>query len=154
MPDEACASTTYSEDEFELSLSGVSSVFGVGGGDDDTGPNTRGSHEENEEEEEEQLGADEGGSVPMEPTAAVVALVVSKEKIGGDASDDDATTNGEYSSCEDAPLPLISPSFTGVGERDGRTTKQVCVCADVQIFFMYSNLRIYPVGTKMKHLQV
>lgn len=119
MPAEACASTTYSDDEFELSLSGVSSVFGVGD-NDNTGPNTRESHEEEEEEEEQ--GAGEREVIRMEPTTAVVP-----NENGDHASDHgaDVSEAGYSSFGEEAPLPVISPSFTGVGERDGRTTKQV-----------------------------
>lgn len=173
MPDESCAaSTAYSEDEFELSLSGTSSVFGVGdggGGDDDDGnddtrPSTREGHkeeaeegweEEGQEDEGEQQGANERGGALVEPVTAVV--VVSNENEGDDPCDHGATTDVSetaYSSLEEASLPLISPSLTGVGERDGRTTKQVCVrecvrvCADIQqlgvehIDYSYSGTKI------------
>ncbi|CAM9331854.1 unnamed protein product [Pylaiella littoralis] len=120
MPADACSSTTYSEDEFELSLSGVSSMFGVGNDDDGTRQNTT---IESHEEENGAQGGDTTGGAPMEPMTAVV---VSNEK--DDASSDDCAANASdaYSSFEEPSLPLLSLSLTGVGERDGRTSKQVC----------------------------
>lgn len=109
-------SSTYSEDEFELTAGSLSVVSS------DTGPNTRESHEE----EEEEGGGDQQGADEREGASPKLAVVLPKE--GVDADDNAGVSEAGYSSFEDdeVSLPLISPSFT-VGERDGRTTKQVCV---------------------------
>lgn len=108
--------SSYSEDEFELSLSAVSSV---GDGDTDTGPDTREAYKED----------DSNGTVGNEEIGFKPTVVLSNEKGGaaGEAGDDGGdVSDAGYSSFNDGeePLPLISPSFT-VGERDGRTNKQV-----------------------------
>lgn len=111
-------SSDYSEDEFELtagslSLSAVSS--------DAAGPNTR----ETQDDQEGGEGTDEREEQGVSPRLTVV---LPKESL--DAGDDAGVSEAGYSSFEDddGSSPLISPSFT-VGERDGRTTKQVHVPA-------------------------
>lgn len=105
-------SSTYSEDGFELTAASLSAVSS------DTGQNTRGSHDA-----EEDQGTDE-----REEASSKLKVVLPKENAGADDSAD--ASEAGYSSFDDdeAPLPLISPSFT-VGQRDGRTTKQVHVPA-------------------------
>lgn len=106
-------SSTYSEDEFELTAGSSSAIWS------ETGPNTRDSHDE-----EGDLGTEErGGASPR------LTVVLPKESVDADDNNVDASEAG-YSSFEDdeASLPLLSPSFT-VRERDGRTTKQVHVPA-------------------------
>ncbi len=107
---------SYSEDEFERSLSGVSSV---GDRDTDTGPDTIDTHDE--EGSSEARGREDAG---FQPT---VVLLPNDNDDAGEAGEDGAdASDAGYSSFNDGEesLPLISPSFT-LGERDGRTNKQV-----------------------------
>eukprot|EP00752_Nemacystus_decipiens_P006514 g5866.t1 len=106
-------SSTYSDDEFELTAGSLSAAVSA----DDSGPNTQGSH--HDEEGDDQGAADE----TQEGASSKLTVVLPKESVGADGNAD--VSDAGYSSFEDddSSLPLISPSFT-VGERDGRTTKQ------------------------------
>lgn len=97
-------SSTYSEDEFELTAGSLSAVSS-----NTAGPNTRESYDDEREDATSRL-----------------TVVLPKESVGDDDDNVDVSEAG-YSSFEDddaASLPATSPSFT-VGERDGRTSKQV-----------------------------
>lgn len=102
-------SSTYSEDEFELTAASMSAVSS------DTGPTTR------DNDVEVDQGFDE-----REDASSKLVVVLPGESIGADENAD--ASEAGYSSFDDdeESLPRISPSFTVVvGERDGRTTKQV-----------------------------
>jgi len=107
--------SSYSEDEFDLSLSAAVSSSSVG----DTGPDTK------DIQEEDGSSATCGrGDAGFEPR---VLLLPNDGGNAGEAGEDGAdASDAGYSSFNDGEesLPLISPSFT-VGERDGRTNKQV-----------------------------
>ena len=115
-------SSNYSEDGFELTAESLSAVSS------ETGPNTRESHDDDDGDEEGGEERDHGAD-EREVVTPKLTVVLPKESFDADGSAADASDAG-YSSFEDdeASLPLISPSFT-VGERDGRTNKQVHIPA-------------------------
>lgn len=134
-------SSTYSEDNFELSFSGSSSVFGIA---DETRLDARESHEGGQQHQQQQRvenhkhehfveAAGERDSGCDEPK-----LVVSNQRDAADDDEDHADgSEAGYSSFgapsesfeEEPSLPIMSPLFK-TRERDGRSTKQVRIISN------------------------